>query len=198
MAPGSPFGPNLRALALHLRFSQTSASTGSGGVPRRLRAQDQRGRARQDDARRRCPLRRPGRAARRAAAREPGARLRRDRAQGGGAQLLASGCCTTATARCSGPPPAAASGSWRTCSTGTAPTSGSPTAMAGRRASRPAATLLPRASDPRRVVTRWTPAMLASPPASSGCSGAPAASAPSATGSATASSRPTTAGSSGS
>ena len=90
-APAHAGGPNLRALALHLRFSQNIGFDRLRGVYHdvfgvRISA----GALVKFSARRRCPLRRPGRAARRAAAREPGARLRRDRAQGGGAQLLAS------------------------------------------------------------------------------------------------------------
>ena len=57
MAPGSPFGPNLRALALHLRFSQgIGFDRLQGAVPRRLRGGDQPGRAGQHG---RAPPRRP-------------------------------------------------------------------------------------------------------------------------------------------
>ena len=85
MAPGSPFGERLRALALHLRFSQDIGFDRLAAVLRDVfGVRDQPRRARQPRPRRRGPLRGAGGAAARAAAGEPGARLRRDRAAGGG------------------------------------------------------------------------------------------------------------------
>ena len=68
-------------MALHLRFSQTSARAAARDVSRRLRGRDQPRRARQHRARGGGAFRGTGGAAARAAAAKPGARLRRDRAQ---------------------------------------------------------------------------------------------------------------------
>ena len=151
-APAHAGGPNLRALALHLRFSQNigfdrlrgvyhdvfGVRISAGALVKMTRAGA-------------APFAAQAGPARRAAARSPVLASDETGLRVAGRNFWRLGCCTTATARCSGRPQPRQAGPGGPARRAPPRLLDIPTAMAGRRASRPAATLLPRASDPRRV-----------------------------------------------